>query len=69
MTQTDLTQTDATQADAVERHVIPNARELAPETREASSFFHAAAVELTTLDPVTVDLCRLKSANLNDCKW
>ena len=64
-----MTQTDLTRTDALERHVIPNARELAPETREAASFFHAAALGFTTLDPVTLDLCRLKSAHLNDCKW
>ena len=35
----------------------------------AFALFHAAWQEFTSLDPVTVDLCRLKSANLNDCKW
>ena len=35
----------------------------------AFQLFHAAWQEFTSLDPVTVDLCRLKSASLNDCKW
>ncbi len=49
--------------------VIPNPRSLAPEAQMAFQLFHAAWQEFTSLDPVTVDLCRLKSASLNDCKW
>lgn len=49
--------------------VIPDAHALAPETQAALGLFHAAGQEFTTLDPVTIDLCRLKSAYLNDCKW
>ena len=48
---------------------IPNPRSLAPETQMAFALFHAAWQEFTSLDPVTIDLCRLKSAHLNDCKW
>ena len=58
-----------TQLDMTRRNVIPNARELAPETREAFTYFHAIWAEFSSLDPVIVDLCRLKSAHLNDCKW
>lgn len=59
------------QADAAAEagRVIPDAHALAPETQAALGLFHAAGQEFTTLDPVTIDLCRLKSAYLNDCKW
>ncbi len=64
-----MTQTDVTRTEAAAPNVIANARELAPETRAAWQLFHATWQEFTTLDPMTVDLCRLKSAHLNDCKW
>ena len=42
---------------------------LTPELWEALRYFHAVWYEVTDLDPVTVDLCRLKSAFLHDCNW
>ena len=60
---------DAAAAEAETGRVIPDAHALAPETQGALGLFHAAGQELPTLDPVTIDLCRLKSAHLNDCKW
>jgi hypothetical protein len=64
-----MTQIDERRVETPSRQVIPNVHELAPKIRDAWQLLHAAWQEFTTLDPVTVDLCRLKSANLNDCKW
>ena len=64
-----MTDTHGTHANEAARDIIPNARDLAPEGREASSFFHAVIQEFTTLSPVVIDLCRLKSAKLNECMW
>ena len=41
----------------------------AAETHEAWRYYIAVWQEFTTLDPLVVDLCRLKSAFINDCHW
>ncbi len=48
---------------------IPDLGGCAPEAREALRYFYATWYEFSSLDPVLVDLCRLKSAHLNDCNW
>lgn len=61
--------TSTVHSETADGGVIPNPRELAPEIREAFTLFHATWWDLTTIDSMTIDLCRLKSAHLNDCKW
>jgi hypothetical protein len=64
-----MAMTSTERADTADKGVIPNPRELASEIREAFTLFHAAWWDITSIDSMTIDLCRLKSAHLNDCKW
>lgn len=41
----------------------------APEIGEAFAYYRAVWQAFTTLDPTLVDLCRLKSAHINDCRY
>lgn len=43
-------------------------RDHTPEISEAFRFYRAAFDEFTTLDPVLVELCRLKSAFIHDSR-
>ena len=43
-------------------------RQHTPEITEAFQYFRAVFDRFTTLDPVLVDLCRLKSAQLHDSR-
>lgn len=48
---------------------VPTVHQQCREIADAARFFQAAILEYGTLDPVVRDLCRLKSANLNACKF
>ncbi|MBI4299977.1 MAG: hypothetical protein HY677_02495 [Chloroflexi bacterium] len=40
-----------------------------PELWQAFRFHYGTLWEYSTLDPLTKDLCRLKSAHLNGCRF